>query len=194
MPPKPKFTKEEIINAALEIVSEKGTEGLTARELGARLGSSARPIFTVFNGMEELQNEVRVAAMSYFENMPIDALGDMPVFKQVGMKMVLFGKTEPKLYRLLFMSENEKAMSFEDIFDKLGVTAVRCVETIKSEYGLDTEQAKTLFEHTWIHTFGIGALCATGTCDFSTEEISEMLTVDFTAMMTLLKANDKTKL
>ena len=63
MPPKPKFTKEEIVTAALELVSEKGIEALTARELGVRLGSSARPIFTVFNSMEEVQEEVRAAAL-----------------------------------------------------------------------------------------------------------------------------------
>ena len=48
MPPKPKFTKEEIVAAALELVSANGIEALTARELSAYLGSSARPIFTVF--------------------------------------------------------------------------------------------------------------------------------------------------
>ena len=63
MPPKPKFTKEEIVQAALELVSEKGMEALTARDLGARLGSSARPVFTVFQSMEEVQRQVRDAAM-----------------------------------------------------------------------------------------------------------------------------------
>ena len=48
MPPKPKFTREEIVQTALDIVSRKGVEALTAKELGDALGSSARPIFTVF--------------------------------------------------------------------------------------------------------------------------------------------------
>ena len=43
MPPKAKFTKNEIINAGLEIVRRDGFEALTARALGAELGSSARP-------------------------------------------------------------------------------------------------------------------------------------------------------
>lgn len=63
MPPKPKFTKEEVVEAALRLISEKGTDALTARELGERLGSSARPIFTTFRNMEELMGEVRKAAM-----------------------------------------------------------------------------------------------------------------------------------
>ena len=58
MPPKPRFTREEIVAAALDIVSRKGIEALTARELGETLSSSARPIFTVFRSMEELQQEV----------------------------------------------------------------------------------------------------------------------------------------
>ena len=37
MPPKPMFTREEIVQAALDIVSERGIEALTARELGVRL-------------------------------------------------------------------------------------------------------------------------------------------------------------
>ena len=63
MPPKPKFTKEEIVQAALNVVSEKGVDALTAKELGTALGSSARPIFTVFNSMKEVRDEVRIAAM-----------------------------------------------------------------------------------------------------------------------------------
>ena len=36
MPPKPKFSKEEIIDAALDIVSRDGVAALTARELGEK--------------------------------------------------------------------------------------------------------------------------------------------------------------
>lgn len=187
MPPKPKFTKSEIVEVALTIVSEKGIEGLTARELGARLGSSARPIFTVFSGMEELQNEVRLAAMNSFENMRIDNIEGMPKFKQVGMKMVTFAMEKPKLYQLLFMQNDKDGITFDEFFSKLGITAVSSIKTIKEEYSLNHEQAMELFEHIWIHTFGIGALCATGVCNFSWEQISEMLTQDFIAMMTLLK-------
>ena len=103
MPPKPKFTREEIVQTALGIVSKKGVEALTAKELGDALGSSARPIFTVFNNMREVQDEVRTAAMHQFESFAKQKFPDMPLFKQVGMQMVLFGAREPKLYQLLFM-------------------------------------------------------------------------------------------
>ena len=188
MPPKPKFTKEEIVAAALELVSEKGIEALTARELGARLGSSARPIFTVFNSMEEVQVEVRAAALKRFESYAEKAMHYTPVFKQVGMQMILFAMEEPKLYQLVYMSENAGATDFEGTVDRLGDVAQLCVDVIQRDYSLSEKDAKALFEHVWIYTFGIGALCATGMCRFSQEEIIQMLGQDFMAMLFYAKS------
>lgn len=188
MPPKPKYTKGQIIAAALGVVSQKGINALTAKELGHALNTSATPIFTVFNSMLEVQDAVKVAAMERFEAYAHKSDADMPVFKQVGMQMILFAKEEPQLYQLVFMSQNSDVKSFDDIYSHLGSVADECLNSIQKDYGLSTEDAKTLFEHTWIHTFGIGTLCATGMCDFSNEQISKMLTQDFMAMMMLLKS------
>lgn len=162
MPPKPKFTKDEIVDAALDIVSRDGVEAMTAREVGERLGSSARPIFTVFGSMEELYGEVRKAAMRRFESYSEKAADVQPVFKRVGMQMALFGEH--------------------------GTTADMCIDAICSDYGLDREAAKKLFENVWIYTFGVGALCASKMCRFSKERLSRMLTTEFKAMMMLVKS------
>ena len=193
MPPKPKFTKEEIVQTALNIVSEKGVEALTAKELGSALGSSARPIFTVFSSMKEVQDEVRTAAMRRFESFAEQKL-DMPMFKQVGMQMVLFGAKEPKLYQLLFMQENRNAVSFDDVFGELGPTAETCVSLIREEYGISLSEAKLLFENVWIYTFGAGALCATRVCRFSEEMLGQMLSTEFQAMMLFVKDKKRSKI
>ena len=188
MPPKAKFTKEQITKAALCVVSEKGAQALTAKELGAALGTSTTPIFTVFNSMQEVQDAVMLAAMERFEEYAHKAAHLGPVFKQVGMQMILFAKEEPKLYQFIFMSSISEAQTFDDIYAHLGSIADECLDVLQKDYDLSKDNAKTLFEHVWIHTFGIGALCATGMCDFSHEQIAEMLTQDFTAMMMLMKS------
>ena len=188
MPPKAKYTKEQITKAALGIVSEKGVEALTAKELGAALGTSTSPIFTVFNSMQEVQDAVMLAAMERFEGYAHKAAHIKPVFKQVGMQMILFAKEEPKLYQLIFMSSISEAQTFDDIYAHLGSVADECLDVLQKDYDLSKDNAKTLFEHVWIHTFGIGALCATGMCDFSHEQIAEMLTQDFTAIMMFMKS------
>ena len=187
MPPKPKFTKDEIVQAALEVVSQKGVEALTAKELGDALGSSARPIFTVFRSMKEVQDEVRAAAMRRFERFAAQTLPDMPLFKQVGMQMVLFGAKEPKLYQLLFIQENHNAASFDDVFGALGPTAETCIQSLRNAHGLTEAESRLLFETVWIYTFGIGALCATGTCRFSEQRLGEMLSTEFQAMLLFVK-------
>ena len=188
MPPKAKFTKEQITKVALGVVSEKGVHALTAKELGAALGTSTSPIFTVFNSMQEVQDAVMLAAMERFEEYAHKAAHLGPVFKQVGMQMILFAKEEPKLYQLIFMSSISEAQTFDDIYAHLGSLADECLDVLQKDYDLSKDNAKTLFEHVWIHTFGIGALCATGMCDFSHEQIAEMLTQDFSAMMMLMKS------
>lgn len=188
MPPKPRFKRSEIVAAAIDVVAQKGIEGLTTQELRDALNCSASPIFTVFSTMKEIHDEVRVEAMKRFEEFVVADIPDMPIFKQIGMKMVLFGAQEPKLYQLLFMQENRNAVTFDDVFGELGDTADICIDAIKKDYGLTDKQAKLLFENVWIYTFGIGALCATRVCCFSEAQLGQMLTTEFQAMMLLIKS------
>lgn len=58
--------------------------------------------------MKQVQDAVREAAMRRFAE---QKLPDMPLFKQVGMQMVLFGAREPKLYQLLFMRQTGTSIS-----------------------------------------------------------------------------------
>ncbi len=186
MPPKPKFTKQQITDIALELVAQKGVEALSARELGKALGSSSRPIFTVFDSMEQLQSEVTAAAMRLFESYADKTPAEMPAFKRAGMQMLMFANDCPKLFRLLFMRENKGATTFEDIFGELGGTAKRCVEGLRDDYKLSDEDARIVFENVWIYTFGIGVLCATGACRFSQIELGDMLSSQFGAVISFL--------
>ena len=103
-------------------------------------------------------------------------------------QMILFAMEEPKLYQLVFMSENTGTTNFEGITERLGDVANLCVDVIRRDYGLRESEAKKLFEHIWIYTFGIGALCATGMCRFSLEEILQMLGHDFMAMQPYVRS------
>lgn len=188
MPPKAKFTREEIIEVALNLAAEKGLQSLTARELAAALGCSTRPIFTVFDSMEEVLNEVRTAAVARFSEYAKKAEQFTPVFKQVGLQMVMFAYEQPKLYRLLFMSEKPEAQTFDDVYNNLGEIAPLCVEVIQRDYGLDYENAMLLFKQIWIFTYGVGALIATGMCRFGMEEIQDMLSSEFVGMLMLAKS------
>lgn len=188
MPPKAKFTREEIIEAALELAAEKGIDALTARELGAALGTSSRPIFTAFQNMEEVLIEVRKAALGRFEVYARKSEEFTPVYKQLGLQMIQFAKEQPKLYRLLFITEKPEAENFDDVFSNLGDMAALCVDVIHRDYELSYENARLLFKHNWIYTYAVGALISTGVCNFSADEIQDMLSREFVAMIMLIKS------
>lgn len=176
MPPKAKFSKEEIVSAALRIIRDSGTNALTARELGNRLGSSARPIFTLFQSMEEVQNEAKKAAKVIYREYVKKGLSEIPAFKGVGTQYIRFASEEPKLFQLLFMTENEELPKLFEVLTTLDENHKEILDSVEKSYGLSRENAWKLYRHLWIYTHGIATLCATRVCRFTETEISEMLT------------------
>lgn len=186
MPPKSKFTKEEIIAAALEIASESGIEAVTARSVGERLKSSARPIFTVFKSMEEVIDGVKKAARKLYNRYIREGLTEEIRFKGVGKAYIKFAAEQPKLFQMLFMSElplNTALNTLPVIDDNYG----NIVDSIIEQYGLDRDSALSIYSQLWIYTHGIASMLATKTLGFSAEEISERMTDIFIALLTKRK-------
>lgn len=176
MPPKAKFTKEEIVEAALNIVKTYGFEALTSRALGTQLGSSARPIFTVFKNMDEVQQSViKSAKMLYKEYVDKGLTADHP-FKGVGTQYILFSINEPKLFQLLFMTEQPQIPDLSGVLPLIEESYEEILLSIQNDYGINELSAKKLYYHLWIYTHGIATLCATKMCRFTSDEISSMIT------------------
>lgn len=192
MPPKAKFTKEEIVNAALDIVRTEGVESLTARALGSKLGSSARPIFTVFQNMEQVQQSVIEASKGLYKEYVQKGLSEELAFKGVGMQYILFAVNEPKLFQLLFMTEHSQIPDVSTVLPLIDESYEQIRASIESAYGVTELLAEKLYRHLWIYTHGIAALCATKMCRFTGEEISEMVTEVFLGLLKEAKGG-KTK-
>lgn len=188
MPPKPKYTREEIAATALDIVKKKGVSALTAREVGKQLGTTVSPIFTIFTNMEELKWAARDLALKEFEEYTADFKEYTPAFKRIGMKMVSYAIYEPELYKLLFMQEHSQGQSFSDTMGELGSMADTCIELLQRDYDLTKDEATILFEQMWVYTFGIGSLCAMKVCDFTEDEIANRLGQIFMGQIMFIKS------
>lgn len=183
MPPKAKFSKEEITNAALEIVREKNWESLTARALGKKLGCSSCPIFTVFQNMDEVQQSVLEAARAVYKTYVEKGLSKTPAFKGVGTQYILFARNEPKLFQLLFMSEHAEIPELSQVLPVIDENYDKILASITDSYGLEQDEAEKLYRHLWIYCHGIATLYATKLCHFTGAEISEMMTEVFQGLM-----------
>lgn len=183
MPPKAKFTKAQITEAAFGILREEGMENLTARALGAKLGSSACPIFTAFANMEEVQQSAIAAAKALYKEYVEKGLSETPAFKGVGMQYIQFAVHEPKLFRLLFMTEQTTVPDFDRVLPLLDQSYAEILASITENYGVTNTAAQRLYSHLWIYTHGIATLCATKMCRFTEEEISDFLTEVFVSLL-----------
>ncbi len=182
MPPRAKFTREEIIEAAFQMAREEGIDKITARELGKKLQSSARPIFTVFENMEEVKAEVIVRAKELYGCYIEEGLHQELAFKGVGMAYIKFSMQEPMLFQLLFMSAVSGKSGVESILPQIDENYEDILQSVQ-KYVDTREAADMIYQHLWTYTHGIATMCATGLCSYTLEQIGERLTQIFTALM-----------
>ncbi len=172
MPPKCKFTREEIIYSAFNIVRENGIETLTARSLAAVLNASPKPIFRIFQNMNEVQLAVMEKAQKLYESYLKEDMeaGKYPPYKASGMAYIRFAKEEKELFKLLFMrdrSEEEITESREEIRPFL--------EIIKTNLNLSEEEALSFHLELWIFVHGIATMIATSYLNWDMEFVSTVL-------------------
>lgn len=190
MPPKAKFTREEIIEAAFQITRTDGFDKITARELGNKLQSSARPIFTVFENMEEVKTEVIVRAKELYGQYVENGLKQELAFKGVGMAYITFAIDEPKLFQLLFMSAEPEKIGVENILPQIDASYEDILQSVL-KYVDSREAADMIYQHLWTYTHGIATMCATNLCSYTMEQISERLTQIFIGLMMMEKGAHK---
>lgn len=173
MPPKVRTTKEEIVNAAVEIVRSSGEQALNARMIASELNCSTQPIFSNFATMDELRLAV-VEKVDAICNACIDreiTTGNYPAYKASGMAYIRFAKEEKELFKLLYMRDRSE----ETIPTAVELTAE--MEGIVSACtGLDEQKAKLFHLEMWAFVHGIATMFATGFLDLDWELVSRMLT------------------
>ncbi len=183
MPPKAKFTEEEIIAVALEILREKDISSVTAREIGKKLGSSSRPIFTVFENMSQVLEGINKAVRAIYSSYVSRGLREELAFKGVGKAYIMFAVEEPKLFQLLFMRKLPENIGLNKILPEIDDNYPAILKSITDNYPVSEEDAASLYRHLWIYSHGIATLCATSMCRFTKREIGDMLTEVFKSLL-----------
>ena len=194
MPPQAKFTKEKVLDMAFCIMREKGIDTVTARELGRRLGSSARPIFTVFENMEEVKALVVLQAKKLYGRYVEEGLKNQIPFKGVGIAYIRFAMEEPLLFQLLFMKPPGDARDISGILPVIDDNYNDILRSVQEPYGLDRAQAERIYQHLWTYTHGIATMSATGLCRYTMEQIEERMTEIFKGLLIIQKKNAKSAL
>ncbi len=173
MAPKNKLTQEQIISAALDITRRCGIGTLTARSLAQALGTSTKPIFSLFPSMEAVQEAVLNAAADLYHsylhtNM---AAGTYPPYKAAGMAYIRFAREEKELFKLLFMRDRT-GEQIEDSQKNIQFI----LDIIQKNLDISRENALLLHAELWFLVHGIATMTATSYQDWDEELVSNALT------------------
>jgi len=188
MPPKQRYTREEVIATALDLARKDGLSAVTARDLGKRLGCSSSPVFTAFRNMDEVISETVKAARELYNGYIEKGLTEEIAFKGAAMQYIRFARNEPRLFTILFMTAGETAFSLDDILPAIDDNSDRILESSQKLYDLSRETAYRLYQDMWIFTHGIACLYATGVSSMPEAEASERLTEVFSGLLVRVKS------
>ena len=152
MPPKFKFTREEIIEAALMIVRRGGWSALTTRSLAEALNASARPIYSFFGSMAEVEEEVVKKTVDLlYRRMLRKETGDP--WHDHGIGYVLFAKEEKALFRAV--NDERHIAFFKTYGDVIWETLTAALRDYPPFAGLTAEQVDRIQLHRWLFAHGM---------------------------------------
>ena len=174
MPPKVRFQKEEVIDAALNIARKNGIDAVTAREVAKELQVSVGPIFTWFDSMDELKAEIYELARSLYRDYIQRGLQGPVPFLGVGQQYLQFAKDEPELYKMLFLARPDKISG--GAMEALQFSQDLARESLMRIYHMDAETADKYFRDLWLVVFSFATLIVTDDCPYTDGEMSAILT------------------
>ncbi len=173
MPPRPKFTRDELIKGALELAREGGLEAIVARNLGNKMNTAPSTIFTHFSSVEEIRQAVIEAAREIYNGYVEEGLNLVPPMKGFAVQYIRFAMEEPNLYSILFMNRRDDFKYVDFIINEGHYEKV--IMAAQKDFSLSREQAEFVYHNMWAYAHGIAVMSATGVCKFLLEEISQML-------------------
>ncbi len=179
MPPKVKYTKEQMISICLDIIREGGE--ITARNIAGKLSCSPQPIFSCFENMSKLCEEVREAVTKIYNGYISKGLEQEKPFKNSGMQYIKFADEEPELFKFLFMTKGKTEVVRHSLPQNEG-NYDKIVQTIMTSHGFSREKAERIYDHISVYTYGLAMLFVQKTGIFTLEEADEMITQLFYAL------------
>jgi len=124
MPPKQKTEaqlekdKQEIVSAALEIISKQGLAGLSMRKLALKLHMSSANIYNYFYNKDEIYLHILITGFDLLYNNLSEAIAEYtnPIeqMEQCVRTYIQFGMQYPSYYELMFSTKDPKSLDYVD--------------------------------------------------------------------------------
>ena len=191
MPPKKKYSKQQIVETAFKLARVEGIEGLTARKVADEMGSSVAPIYVNFNDIKDLKKAVAHKAFKVSREMSKEEVtGDR--FLDIGIASLRFAKEYSKLFQELVLKKNDY---MEDYDQALGDKIIGDMSDDSKLRDFNDEELKMILLKMRIFQLGLSVMVANELLpeDFDEEEQIELLASMGTDVITATRLQKEKK-
>ncbi|MBL1230772.1 TetR/AcrR family transcriptional regulator [Enterococcus sp. BWB1-3] len=166
------ITKDQILNAAYDVVATEGFSKLTARNIAAKMKCSTQPIYLEFENMDDLKEALFDKIHSYLstEVFPEKHTGNTII--DLALNYIHFAKKESKLYRALYLEEYGGGQRMQEFSYNYFSSAVKKDPKYAE---LTDKQINSLHMGTWIVATGVASLMTSGIIHPTDEQIEELM-------------------
>ena len=157
------YTRENIIDAAVELIREQGWAQVTTRKIAKQMGASTMPIYSHLKSLGDLEQDLRVKVRGMLKEYQLHFYTDQPLLN-LAFGYVVFARDEKQLFRFLYLDRPELIETAnlsgmkDSFFEQFG--EVSPVGAALS--AMEGEGQEAMIQNTWIFTHGLAMLVNSG--------------------------------
>ncbi len=170
-PKKTTFTRDVVLQAAVDVVRRRGWEALTTRAISKHMGASVAPIYSAFDSMDSLFRETLKEIRLLLRDYTSRTYSEIP-FLNIGVGIVSFARDEPLLYQAFFQTRH----GYQDIVETVNASILSWMKTDAQLGILSSASRERLYGNIGYYTMGLASAVAAGrVTDVSTDNIIRLL-------------------
>lgn len=189
MPPKPKITRDMVIDAAFEIARTTGAENINARTVSEKLNCSTQPVMYHFSTIEELKKATYEKSDHYHSEYLMNITNPQEnVMLGIGLNYIRFAIEEPYLFRFIFQSGFAVENSLLEMIDSEELTPI--ISVMQKAMDMSIGQTKEIFITLALFVHGYASIITNNSLEYDEELIKMHLKRVYTGA--ILAAQEET--
>lgn len=176
MPPQKRIFREDILKAAVNLVQEQGPPALSVRNIAKKLNCSTQPIYSEFENMETLRDELTSYIREHYLREDADS------YKQVALSFLHFAQREKNLFQLVYLRQRGADEAFFEDPNEM-----QTIRKLEINLQLSQQQAAEMHRRMQYYCYSMAVMMATCYLNFSEEEISKELTEYYRIILSYYK-------
>ena len=183
MPAAKRVSRDQIIDAAVDVLRDGGFSAVNARSVAKKIGCSTQPIYFSFKSMDELKAALTERAIQMHTQRVRDSLrrheGNDSRYSSYGMGFVKFAAEEKQLFRWLYLEGQQLGPYQSDILMQ------EIIGVIVDEFGYTEDVARRFHQDMIYFTYGLAILANTDHLHLTEPELREALRREFRALIAI---------